>query len=216
MASDDKGPTVPDLSKGVSSGDLPDGAMMAGHIGDDEVLLARQNGKLFALSAHCTHYHGPLADGLLVGYTVRCPWHHARFNLETGEAIATRVTFDVQAQRRDARGARDVVLPYFATVVQGGTNVVSKGISRVGLHFADGQLRAQSSGSASSSVQKSAASLPEDVRRQVTRERKAGDADAAVDPMSDPKVREAVRSATFELLVGFQLTQAQLAYNATR
>ena len=135
---------------------------------------------------------------------------------ETGDAIATHVTFDVHAQRRDSRGARDVVLPYFATVVQGGTNVVSKGISRVGLHFADGQLRAQSSGSASSSVQKSAASLPEDIRRQVTRERKAGDADAAVDPMSDPKVREAVRSATFELLVGFQLTQAQLAYNATR
>ena len=88
MANDDKGPTGPDLSKGVSSGDLPDGAMMAGHIGDDEMLLARQNGKLFALSAHCTHYHGPLADGLLVGYTVRCPWHHARFNIETGEAIA--------------------------------------------------------------------------------------------------------------------------------
>jgi hypothetical protein len=135
---------------------------------------------------------------------------------DTGEAITSHVTFDVQAQRRDARGARDVTLPYFATVVQGGANVVSKGISRVGLHFADGQLRAQTSGSASSSVQRAAATLPEDVRRQVTRERKSGDADAAVDPMSDPKVRDAVRAATFELLVGFQLTQAQLAYNATR
>ena len=88
MASDDKGPTGPDLSKGVSAGDLPDGGMMAGHIGDDEILLVRQNGTLYALSAHCTHYHGPLADGLLVGATVRCPWHHARFNLGTGEAIA--------------------------------------------------------------------------------------------------------------------------------
>jgi NADPH-dependent 2,4-dienoyl-CoA reductase/sulfur reductase-like enzyme/nitrite reductase/ring-hydroxylating ferredoxin subunit len=62
--------------------------MMTGHIEDDELLLARQNGRLFALSAYCTHYHGPLADGLLVGATVRCPWHHAHFSLETGEAIA--------------------------------------------------------------------------------------------------------------------------------
>jgi hypothetical protein len=135
---------------------------------------------------------------------------------ETGESIVTNVTFDVQAQRRDARGARDVVLPYFATVLQGGSNVVSKSVSRIGLHFADGQLRAQGSGSASSQVHRAAVTLPEDVRRQVTRERKAGDPDAAVDPMSDPKVRDAVRAATFEVLVGFQLTQAQLAYNATR
>ena len=51
-------------------------------------MLARQGGKLFAVSAHCTHYHGPLAEGLLVGETVRCPWHHARFSLQTGEAVA--------------------------------------------------------------------------------------------------------------------------------
>jgi NADPH-dependent 2,4-dienoyl-CoA reductase/sulfur reductase-like enzyme/nitrite reductase/ring-hydroxylating ferredoxin subunit len=88
MASDEKGPTGPDLSKGILASDLRDGAMLAGHIGEDAVLLARQNGRLFALSAHCTHYHGPLADGLLVGATVRCPWHHAHFSLETGEAIA--------------------------------------------------------------------------------------------------------------------------------
>jgi hypothetical protein len=135
---------------------------------------------------------------------------------ESGDVIATNVTFDVEAQRRDARGARDVVLPYFATVVRGGTNVVSKSISRVGIHFADGQLRAQTSGAASSQVQRAAVTLPEDVRRQVTRERKAGDADAAIDPMSDPKVRDAVRGVSFEVLVGFQLTDAQLAYNATR
>jgi NADPH-dependent 2,4-dienoyl-CoA reductase/sulfur reductase-like enzyme/nitrite reductase/ring-hydroxylating ferredoxin subunit len=106
MASDDKGPTGPDFSKGISSGDLPDGAMMAGRIGNDEVLLARQNGKLFALSAHCTHYHGPLADGLLIGYTARCPWHHARFNLETGEAIAAPALKPLtcwQVEERDSK-----------------------------------------------------------------------------------------------------------------
>jgi hypothetical protein len=135
---------------------------------------------------------------------------------EAGEAITTHVTFDVQAQRRDPHGARDVVLPYFAVVMRGGTNVVSKSISRVALHFADGQLRAQTSGTATSQVQRAAATLPEDVRRQVTRERKAGDADAAIDPMADPKVRDAVRAASFEVLVGFQLTRDQLAYNATR
>jgi apoptosis-inducing factor 3 len=88
MASEDKKPSGPDFTKGIPAGDLAEGAMLTGHIGDDEVVLARQGGKLFAVSAHCTHYHGPLAEGLLVGETVRCPWHHARFNLQTGEAIA--------------------------------------------------------------------------------------------------------------------------------
>lgn len=135
---------------------------------------------------------------------------------ETGDTIVTNVTFDVQAQRRDSRGARDVVLPYFAVVVQGGTNVVTKSVSRVGLHFDDGQLRAQTSGSAASQVQRAALTLPEDIRHQITRERKPGDPDAAIDPMADPNVREAVRRASFEVLVGFQLTNDQLAYNATR
>ncbi|HEY0412320.1 MAG TPA: hypothetical protein VGD66_04175 [Allosphingosinicella sp.] len=135
---------------------------------------------------------------------------------ESGENIVSNVTFDVQARRSDSRGARDVVLPYFTVVVQGGTAVVSKSVGRVGLHFADGQLRAQTSGAGSASIHHAAATLPEDIRRQITRERKPGDADAAVDPMSDPKVREAVRSVSFEVLVGFQLTADQLAYNATR
>ena len=135
---------------------------------------------------------------------------------ESGDNIVSNVTFDVRAQRRDARGAREVVVPYFAAVVQGGTNVVSKSVSRVGLRFEDGQLRANATGSASGQVSRAAATLPEDVRRQITRERKPGDPDAAIDPLADPAVREAVRRASFEVLVGFQLTQDQLAYNATR
>lgn len=135
---------------------------------------------------------------------------------EAGETIVTSVTFDVQAQRRNGRGAREVVLPYFAVAVQGGTQVQSKSVSRVGLRFADGELRASSRGSATGQVSRAAVTLPEEVRRQITRERKPGDPSAAIDPMADPAVREAVRKASFELLVGFQLTQDQLAYNATR
>ncbi len=135
---------------------------------------------------------------------------------ESGEYIVTNATFEVHGQRRDPRGEREVVLPYFATVVQGGTNVVSKRVGRVALRFADGQYRASTSGTARSEVLRSAATLPEDIRRQVTRERKPGDADAALDPMADPAVRAAVTRASFEFLIGFQLTREQLAYNATR
>lgn len=135
---------------------------------------------------------------------------------ESGDRIVTRVTFDVQAQRRDPRGAREVVLPYFAVAIQGGTQIQSKSVSRVGLRFADGELRASTSASATGEVSRAAATLPEDIRQQITRRRKPGDPAAAIDPMADPAVREAVRRASFEVLVGFQLTQDQLAYNATR
>ena len=135
---------------------------------------------------------------------------------ETGEYIVTGATFDVQARRRDNRGAREVVIPYYATVVQGGQNVASKSITNLVLRFPEGEYLASARGTATSQVLRSAATLPEDIRRQVTRERRPGDADAAVDPMADPAVRAAVQRATFELLLGFQLTEEQLRYNATR
>jgi hypothetical protein len=135
---------------------------------------------------------------------------------ETGQFIISNASFQVHGQRRNTSGAREVVLPYFATVVQGGTNVVSKRVGRVALRFAEGQARASTSATAQSQVLRAAATLPENIRRQITRVRKPGDADAALDPMSDPAVRTAVTRASFEFLVGFQLTQEQLAYNATR
>jgi hypothetical protein len=135
---------------------------------------------------------------------------------ESGDQIVSNVTFDVQAQRRNTQGARDVTLPFFATVVQGGTNVVSKSVGQVTLRFADGQARASTNSSAASQIARSAVTLPDDIRRQITRERKPGDPDAAVDPLADPAVRDAVRAVSFEVLVGFQLTPEQLAYNATR
>lgn len=135
---------------------------------------------------------------------------------DSGTDVVTTATFDIQGQRRNASGEREVVLEYFGTVLQGGTNPVSKRLGRVALRFPDGQVRAASSGQISASVLRSAATLPENIRAQITRQRKPGDADAALDPLADPAVRAAVTRASFELLVGFQLTPEQLAYNATR
>jgi apoptosis-inducing factor 3 len=77
-----------DLQQGIPVSDLADGGMVAGHVGEDAVLLVRKGDQFFALDAVCTHYGAPLADGALVGETLRCPWHHACFSLRTGSAVA--------------------------------------------------------------------------------------------------------------------------------
>ncbi len=133
-----------------------------------------------------------------------------------GDRVYSNATFDVLARRTDTRGARQVTLPYYAVVLRGGSSVVTKRIGQVTLSFADGQERAQARAQAGAYVDRAEATLPQDIRDQITRRRKAGDEDAAIDPLSDPAVKAAVARATFELLVGFQLTEQQLAYNATR
>jgi len=135
---------------------------------------------------------------------------------DTGANVISTVTFDVVAIRRDVAEARSVVLPYFTVAMQGGTQVVAKRVGNVGLNFAAGSPRAQTAGQATIQVSRAAATLPEDARKELTRRRRATDADAAIDPLSNPTVREAVAKATFEHLVGFQLTDTQLRYNATR
>lgn len=135
---------------------------------------------------------------------------------DSGADVVTRVTFNVQATRSRGEAAREVTLPYFLAVVRGGTAVTAKRLGQVRLRFEPGQLRAQGSGEATSVISRAAATLPEEVRTELTRKRKAGDQDAAVDPLTKPDVRQAVLRATFEALVGFQLTQDQLKYNATR
>src|SRR5262249_30339439 len=88
MAAEQSKPKGPDLTRGVPIGDVADGGMVGGHVGDDAVLLARRGDELFAIGATCPHSGGPLAEGLIVGDTVRCPWHQACFSLRPGEAVA--------------------------------------------------------------------------------------------------------------------------------
>ena len=85
MAEQQAGPSGPDLAQGVSLSEFT-GEMLLGHVGDQDVLLVRAGTEIFAIDAYCSHYHGPLADGLVVGISIRCPWHHACFDLRSGEA----------------------------------------------------------------------------------------------------------------------------------
>jgi NADPH-dependent 2,4-dienoyl-CoA reductase/sulfur reductase-like enzyme/nitrite reductase/ring-hydroxylating ferredoxin subunit len=87
MAEASTEPGGPDLAEGVALADLADGGKLVGHAGGKPILLVRSGNKVFAVGAQCTHYNGPLGDGLVVGNTVRCPWHHACFDLRTGEAL---------------------------------------------------------------------------------------------------------------------------------
>lgn len=135
---------------------------------------------------------------------------------DASEKVYQLASFDVVATRRDAGPARTVTLPYFATVVQGGTVVVAKRLGNVAVTFPEGQVRGTGRGQASAYVDRAAATLPADIMERITRKRKAGDQDAAIDPLSVPEVRAAVQRASFELLVGFQLTQEQLEYNVRR
>jgi NADPH-dependent 2,4-dienoyl-CoA reductase/sulfur reductase-like enzyme/nitrite reductase/ring-hydroxylating ferredoxin subunit len=95
---------APDFAIGVSIATLQDGGMMLGRVGGEEVVLARAGGELFAVGAHCTHYKGPLADGLVVGDTVRCPWHHACFSLRSGEALRAPALDPIACWRVERQG----------------------------------------------------------------------------------------------------------------
>src|SRR5579864_95759 len=86
MSPEQPPPSGPDLTAGVAPSQLVGGKLL-GHVGDKEVLLVQSGNELFAIEAYCSHYHGPLVDGLVVGDSIRCPWHHACFSLRNGEAI---------------------------------------------------------------------------------------------------------------------------------
>src|SRR4051812_38529577 len=99
----------PDLTKGISLSDVSDGSMVGGHVGEEAVLLAQCGNELFAISATCSHYGGPLAEGLVVADTVRCPWHHACFSLRTGEALGAPAFTPVSCWRIEQRDGKAYV-----------------------------------------------------------------------------------------------------------
>ncbi len=99
-------PSGPDLVQGIALAELADGSKLIGHVGNEDVLLVRRGNEIFAVGAHCTHYHAPLADGLVIGDTVRCPWHHACFDLRTGDALRAPALSPIacwSVERRDGK-----------------------------------------------------------------------------------------------------------------
>lgn len=142
---------------------------------------------------------------------------NVRTNCSEAEAIISgTATYDVIARRTDTAEARSVTFPVFASIVQGGDLIVSKQLGQVTLDFSAGQALAQSRNTVYGRVDREAASLDAETQKIINRKRKPGDPDAAVDPLADPQVRAAMRAASFEVLIGFQLSDAQLAYNVTK
>jgi len=109
MSGEQAKPSGPDFAQGVTLADIANGGMLLGHVDGEAVLLARRGEALFAIGAICTHYSGPLAEGLMVGETVRCPWHHSCFDLRTGEALAAPALNPVSCWRVERRQDRVIV-----------------------------------------------------------------------------------------------------------
>src|SRR6476620_592939 len=106
MKTEEEGTDKPDLAQGIAAASVAEGGMLLGRVGDDDVLVARVGNEWFAVGAKCTHYRGALAEGLLVGDTVRCPLHHACFSLRTGEALRAPAFDPIACWRIDREGDR--------------------------------------------------------------------------------------------------------------
>jgi len=99
-----------DLTAGVPADSMPDASSLAGKVGENDVLLVRTGGRFFAVGAHCTHYKGALADGIVVGDTVRCPLHHSCFSLQTGEALYAPALDPIKCWQVEQRDGQVFVL----------------------------------------------------------------------------------------------------------
>src|SRR6476646_2957208 len=132
----------PDFRNGFSIHDLPDGSMKLGHVDGEELVLVRRGDEFFAVSAHCTHYGVPLADGLIVDGTVRCPWHHACFSLKDGEALRAPALDPIVCWRVEKLGDKVFVREKLARTAprrgaEGPSSVVIVGGGAAGLAAAD-------------------------------------------------------------------------------
>src|SRR5499427_1325878 len=138
MSNDEK----PDLKNGVLVTELQDGGKLLGVMDGEDVLLVRRGAEFFAVGANCTHYHGPLAEGLIVDETVRCPWHHACFSLRTGEALRAPALDPISCWRVERLGdevwVREKLAPSVPRRASGGpSSIVILGGGAAGLAAAD-------------------------------------------------------------------------------
>jgi NADPH-dependent 2,4-dienoyl-CoA reductase/sulfur reductase-like enzyme/nitrite reductase/ring-hydroxylating ferredoxin subunit len=132
----------PDFRNGFSIRDLRDGSMKLGHVDGEELVLVRRGDEFFAVAAHCTHYGGPLAEGLIVDGTVRCPWHHACFSLKDGEALRAPALDPIACWRVEKLGDQVFVREKLAPpaprrVAEDPSSVVIVGGGAAGLAAAD-------------------------------------------------------------------------------
>src|SRR5437868_10280599 len=146
-------PAGPDLAQGVAASDFS-GDTLLGHVGDQDVLLVRSGPEIFAIDAHCSHYHGPLADGLVVGNSIRCPWHHACFDLRTGEAtrapaLTALAVWQVEhdGERIFVRQKREQPKPAVTASANAPRNIVIVGGGAAGFAAAEMLRRQQFDGS---------------------------------------------------------------------
>jgi nitrite reductase/ring-hydroxylating ferredoxin subunit len=105
MTQEQSPPSGLDLTLGVALAEFADGKLV-GHVGNQEVLLVHSGTKIFAISAQCSHYHGPLNEGLVVGDSIRCPWHHACFDLRSGEAVRAPAISPLDCWRVEQRNGQ--------------------------------------------------------------------------------------------------------------
>ena len=131
----------PDLKNGFSIRDLREGSMVSGQADGEDIVLARRGDEFFAFGSHCTHYGGPLGEGLMVDDTVRCPWHHACFSLRTGEALRAPALDPIPCWRVETQGdkifVREKLAPTAKSVANGPKSVVIVGGGAAGLAAAD-------------------------------------------------------------------------------
>jgi NADPH-dependent 2,4-dienoyl-CoA reductase/sulfur reductase-like enzyme/nitrite reductase/ring-hydroxylating ferredoxin subunit len=148
--------TGPDLTQGLALTDLVDGGKLLGHASGEQLLLVRSGAEIFAVQALCTHYHGPLADGLVVDGTVRCPWHHACFDLRSGEALRAPALDPITCWSVEQRDGRIFVGEKRGTAAppprgkssgRAPEKIVIVGGGAAGFAAADGLRRAQYQGS---------------------------------------------------------------------